>query len=182
MEAADAPTEVAASTVAIELVAGEALVRQSSGRHRAQLALGVTVAVPVRGIWGVAVEAVGTYGKERSDELSLDQYLVRPALLATVTFARERAVVTRINRRGRFESTSPYLALDVGAGPAVALQYARWIIPDLGTVSVIEPGARGRAALAFGFGAHFRLRLQGGIGWRLSGVDHDYQLGAAWAF
>lgn len=169
--------------IAVELVSGEALVRQSSGRHRAQAAIGVTVALPVRGIWGVGVEAVGTRGVERSAELQLEQYLLRPALLATVTFAREPQRVRHQKRRGTsFEATSPYLALDVGAGPAVSLRFARWASPELGTVSAIEPGARGRVALAFGVGDHLRVRVQGGIAWRLSGVDHDYQVGAAWAF
>lgn len=172
----------AADSVAVELVVGEALVRQSSGRHRAQAALGVTLAVPVRGLWGVAVEAVGTYGAERSAEITLDQYLVRPALLATLTFAREREPVARVTRKRRFLATSPYLALDVGLGPAVAVTAAHWTSPDLGTLTTIEPGARGRAALAFGVGEHLRVRLQGGLGWRPSGVDHDYQLGVAWAF
>ncbi len=177
MEAADPP-----GVLAIELVAGEALVRQSSGRHRAQGVLGVSVAVPVRSVWGVAIEAVGTYGAERSAEIAVDQFLVRPALLATATFAREPEMVAHVRRRGRFVAVSPYLALDVGLGPAVSLTWARWDTPDVGTVTVIEPGARGRVALAFGVGDHLRVRLQGGMAWRLSGVDHDYQLGAAWAF
>ncbi|MDP2306667.1 MAG: hypothetical protein Q8P18_11650 [Pseudomonadota bacterium] len=172
------PTERAA----VELVVGEALVRQSSGRHRAQGALGVTVAVPVRGVWGVAVEAFGTLGVERSAELALDQYLVRPAILGTVTFAREPQPVVRVNRRGSFPGTSPYLALDVGVGPAVTFRFAEWTAPDFGTVWAIEPGARGRAGLAFGLGPHARIRIQGGLAWRPSGVDHDYQVGAAWAF
>ena len=171
-----------ANPVAIEVAVGEALVRQSSGRHRAQAAVGISVAVPVRGVWGVAFEAVGTGVNERSAELSLDQYLLRPAALATATFARPIEPVVRKSRRGHMPGTSRYLAFDLGLGPAAIVTLASWDVPGLGALWVVEPGVRGRAALALGIGPHARIRLQGGFGWRPSGTDHDYLLGAAWAF
>ncbi len=166
----------------VALTVGEALVRQSSGRHRAQAALGVSVDIPVRGVWGVALEALGTVGSERSDQIALDQYLVRPAALVTLTFARPSEVVERLRPRPRAPVRSPYLALDVGLGPAAALTLANWESPALDPSWAVEPGVRGRAGMAFGLGAHLRVRLQGGLAWRPSGTDHDYLLGAAWAF
>ncbi|MFN7143087.1 MAG: hypothetical protein ACK4YP_04880 [Myxococcota bacterium] len=170
--------------VTAEIQIGEALVRQSSGRHRPQAALGVSVAVPVAGRWGVAVEAMGTVGVERSDEIALDQYLVRPAALATITFARPTTSVPR--RRpgpdGATERPSAWLGFDVGLGPAVHVTLARWESPDLGTLSTFEPGVRARSALTLGLGPDARLRLQGGLAWRPTGVDHDFTAGLAWAF
>ncbi|MDP2311377.1 MAG: hypothetical protein Q8P41_00615 [Pseudomonadota bacterium] len=174
--------EEAREPVAVELSVGEVLVRQSSGRHRAQVGLGVSVSVPVRGVWGVAFEAVGTGVAERSGQLELDQYLLRPAALATLTFARLRVPVTHVTRRRSFVATSPYLAFDLGLGPGAAVTLAEWRTPDLGAAWAVEPGVRGRAGLAFGVGEHLRVRLQGGLAWRPSGTDHDYLLGAVWAF
>lgn len=111
---------------AAELAVGEALVRQSSGRHRAQLALGLTVAVPVRGRWGVVFETVGTAAGERSAELTLEQYHLRPAAMATLTFAHWGAAdigdvwIVEPGVRARAA-----LSLELG-GPVSNLQYA-WL-------------------------------------------------------
>lgn len=178
------PVEPPDLPIAAEIQVGEALVRQSSGRHRPQAALGLSVAVPVAGRWGVAVEAVGTVGAERSSEIALDQYLVRPAALATLTFARPTTTIARRRpaKDGSVERPSAWLAFDVGLGPALNVTLARWADPDLGTLTALEPGVRGRSALTLGIGAHARVRLQGGLAWRPTGMDHDYTAGLSWGF
>ncbi len=158
-----APLESGAE-IAVHVAIGEALVRQSSGRHRAQAALGVGVTVGVRGPWGIAAEVFGTTSGDQSAEISVRQFLVRPVFLGVLTFARGRS------------------AFEVGLGPAASVTLTRWELPALENALLVEPGARARAALAIGFGAHLDVRLQAGLGWRLSGVDHDYSLGASWTF
>jgi hypothetical protein len=162
--ATDAAPAVAVGAPCVELGFGEALVRQSSGRHRAQPVLGVGVGARLHGPWGVELEATGSVADERSGELSLNQYFVRPAVLATLTFARGRS------------------ALELGLGPAMDVTVATWIEPAIPGVVAVEPAARARAALAMGVGAHLHVRIQGGLAARPSGVDDDFQLGASWAF
>jgi len=169
----------APSSVAIEVALGEALVRQSSGRHRAQAALGLTAAVPVGGRWGVAFEAVATGASERSAELALDQYLLRPAALATLSFRRP---VAPVGRRRRADALSHPLIFDLALGPALALTLARWGADEADDVWFVEPAVRARAALSLGVAGPVSVRLQGGLDWRASGTDHDYLLGAAWSF
>ncbi len=168
---------------AFEVALGEALVQQSSGRHRPQAALGVSLAVPVAGRWGIAAEVLGTFATERSSELALDQWLVRPAVLATLSFARPITTVPRARPAADGSATRPsaWLSFDVGLGPTASATIAHWVDPDLGAAVLVEPGVRGRAGLALGVSERARLRFQGGLAWRPSGVDHDFTLGLAWA-
>jgi hypothetical protein len=168
----DAPAR--ARTPSIALVVGEALVEQSSGRHRPQLAAAVSVAHPLPGPWGAAIEVFGTSASARTDTLAHHQTEVRPAALATVTFERPQV---------RADGRAPvHLALELGVGPAVTVTIASWRTPDLGAFVLAEPGARGRAALTLDVAEHLRLRAQGGGAWRPGAMDHDYTLGASWVF
>jgi hypothetical protein len=157
-------TAESAHVVSVELGFGEALVRQSSGRSRAQPVLGLGAGVGIAAPWGVAVEATTSYARDRSDVVAIDQLLVRPALLATLTFPRGRS---------QFE---------LGLGPHFQITAAHWSNPAFDTALIVEPGVRTRAALAMGVGPHAHVRIQGGLAWRVAGVDADAQVGAAWAF
>ena len=157
-----------ASRPAVDLLVGEALVEQSSGRHRPQPAVLVGASLPLSGGLGLAAEALFTAAADGAALGALEQRVARPALLATLTLTRPGA--------------TPDLAFGLGVGPAVTVTVASWSTPRLEPVTLVEPGARGRASLAVAVGARFALRAQGGLAWRASGVDHDYSLGVAWAW
>lgn len=142
----------------VSLGLGEALVEQSSGRHRAQPAIALDVAAGRPGGWGGALEGAASYGRERSGELDATQIAGHVAALATWTSARGP---------GRFE---------LGLGPALALTAATWATPDLGTVVVAEPALRLRVGLGYGFGERWLVQARTGAALRPSGLDADVVL------
>lgn len=181
------PESPAVTGPAAHVLFGEALIEQSSGRHRPQVALQLAVGGPLREVGGVFTLGLGgelllTTAADRSELVAVDQHVARAAVLATVTFARPAANFTVETRKGVVERRAPRLAFDLAAGPATIVTAAVWSSPELDPVVLVEPGARGRAGLELGLGPHLSMRGQGGLAWRPSGFDHDYAAGVAWAW
>jgi hypothetical protein len=148
------PVEVAACV-------GEALVRQSSGRHRAEPAASVSVGAGET--FGGAVEIVAAYARDDAPGREISTWTARPALLATATLGARPAWVR------------------AGLGPALTVTSATWSAPDVGTVTLAEPGARAAVSLGLAVGPRVEARLQLGAGFRASGTDFDALLGVAWS-
>ncbi len=147
-------------TLAVEVA--ENAVRQSSGRHQGQFSGSLEAELRVSGPWGVALEVGATGAAEASTNLAFTQVLVRPAVLATLTFS------------GR------HFGAMFGVGPAVSITTAIWDAPSYGAAVFVEPGVRGRTGLIWHVNPHFGVQILGGATSRGGGSDVDLGAGVRW--
>lgn len=139
----------------LSLGLGEALVRQSSGRHQGQPALSLDVAVGPPGHIGFGVELCTTRGAERSDTLGLTRFDHGAAALALLPLGEGR---------GR---------LELGLGPALTLTTTRWSTPSLGVLRVAEAGVRFRGGFGWELGDFLLVQARSGVTVHLGGLDAD---------
>lgn len=149
-----------AVTIAAEFA--EAVVRQSSGRHQAQFAGSLEGEFHLQGPWGVAAEVGVTGAGENSSNLDFTQVLVRPAVLATLTFS------------------GPHFGAMFGLGPAVSITSANWASPAYAPGLFAEPGVRGRTGILWHVSKHVGVDLLGGATSRGGGTDVDLGGGVRW--